>query len=171
MDFDVRTEADGTQTLTIPGSAGLVSISQVGTDNYLNNPMRIFYGLLDKDVEWDGAKGNMTAGMYPVLANDIQVMLNPTGVDGTAYTYEFCDSENSDLFGLTLGEAYVYSGDKLTTGDVQYNSRAVQSPSGVLVYLTRLRHVSTNELDERADYVTQFKSNRWRTLCICFESD
>lgn len=155
----VRTEADGTQTLTIPGSAGLVSISQVGTDNYLNNPMRIFYGLLDKDVEWDGAKGNMTAGMYPVLANDIQVMLNPTGVDGTAYTYEFCDSENSDLFGLTLGEAYVYSGDKLTTGDVQYNSRAVQSPSGVWCISRDLRHVSTNELDERADYVTQFKSN------------
>ena len=155
----VRTETNGTQTLTIPGSAGLVSISQVGTDNYLNNPMRIFYGLLDKDVEWDGAKGNMTAGMYPVLANDIQVMLNPTGVDGTAYTYEFCDSENSDLFGLTLGEAYVYSGDKLTIGNVQYNSRAVQSPSGVWCISRGLKHVPTNELNERADYVTQFKSN------------
>ena len=154
------TDAEGNmQNVYVPGSAGLVSISQVGTANYLNNPMRIFYGLLDKDVEWDGAKGNMKAGMYPVMANDIQVMLNPTGVDGTAYSYEFCDSENSDLFGLTLGEAHVYAGDKLTTGDVQYNSRAVQSPSGVWVIARDLQYVPTNELDERADYVTQFKSN------------
>ena len=154
------TDAEGNmQNVYVPGSAGLVSISQVGTANYLNNPMRIFYGLLDKDVEWDGAKGNMKAGMYPVMANDIQVMLNPTGVDGTAYSYEFCDSENSDLFGLTLGEAHVYAGDKLTTGDVQSNSRAVQSPSGVWVIARDLQYVPTNELDERADYVTQFKSN------------
>ena len=155
----VRTEANGTQTLTIPGSAGLVSISQVGTDNYLNNPMRIFYGLLTEDVKWDGAKGDMKAGMYPVMASDIQVMLNPTGVDGTAYTYEFSDSENSDLFGLTLGEAYVYSGDKLTAEDVQSNSRATQSPSGVWCIARDLQYVPTNELNERADYVTQFKSN------------
>ena len=155
----VRTEANGTQTLTIPGSAGLVSISQVGTGNYLSKPMRIFYGLLTEDVKWDGAKGDMKAGMYPVMANDIQVMLNPTGVDGTAYTYEFCDSENSDLFGLTLGEASVYAGDKLTTSDVQKNSRATQSPSGVWVIARDLQYVPTNELDERADYVTQFKSN------------
>ena len=154
------TDAEGNmQNVYVPGSAGLVSISQVGTANYLDDPMRIFYGLLDKDVEWDGAKGNMKAGMYPVMANDIQVMLNPTGVDGTAYSYEFCDSENSDLFGLTLGEAHVYAGDKLTTGDVQYNSRAVQSPSGVWVIARDLQYVPTNELDERADYVTQFKSN------------
>ena len=156
------TDAEGNmQNVYVPGSAGLVSISQVGTANYLNDPMRIFYGLLDKDVEWDGAKGNMKAGMYPVMANDIQVMLNPTGVDGTAYSYEFCDSENSDLFGLTLGEAHVYAGDKLTTGDVQSNnnSRAVQSPSGVWVIARDLQYVPTNELDERADYVTQFKSN------------
>ena len=155
----VRTEANGTQTLTIPGSAGLVSISQVGTDDYLNNPMRIFYGLLTEDVKWDGAKGDMKAGMYPVMASDIQVMLNPTGVDGTAYTYEFSDSENSDLFGLTLGEASVYAGDKLTAYDVQNNSRATQSPSGVWVIARDLQYVPTNELDERADYVTQFKSN------------
>ena len=154
------TDAEGNmQNVYVPGSAGLVSISQVGTANYLDDPMRIFYGLLDKDVEWDGAKGNMKAGMYPVMANDIQVMLNPTGVDGTAYSYEFCDSENSDLFGLTLGEAHVYAGDKLTTGDVQSNSRAVQSPSGVWVIARDLQRVPTNELDERADYITQFKSN------------
>ena len=154
------TDAEGnTQNITVPGSAGLVSISQVGTANYLDDPMKIYYGLLDKDVEWDGAKGNMTAGMYPVMESDIQVMLNPTGVDGTAYNYEFCDSENSDLFGLTLGEASVYAGDKLTTSDVKYNSRAVQSPSGVWVIARDLQRVPTNELDERADYITQFKSN------------
>ena len=152
----VRTETNGTQTLTIPGSAGLVSISPVGDDGM--NHMNIFYGVLTKEVEWDGAKGNMAAGMYPVLENDINVMLNPTGVDGTAYTYEFCDSENSDIWGLDLGEATVYSGDKLTTSDVQ--SRATISPSGVWTISRYLGYEEMDGLDQRADYVTQFRNNQ-----------
>ena len=154
------TDAEGNmQNVYVPGSAGLVSISQVGTANYLNSPMRIYYGLVNQDVEWDGAKGNMTAGMYPIMAEDIQVMLNPTGVDGTAYAYEFCDSKNSDLFGLTLGEASAYDGDKLTVGDAQSNSRATQSASGIWVIARDLQRVPMTELDQRADYITQFKSN------------
>ena len=84
----VRTEADGTQTLTIPGSAGLVSISTVGDATFLKDgdEIKIFYGLLNSDVDWNGAKavnGKMLAGMYPVMENDLHIMLNPTGVDGT----------------------------------------------------------------------------------------
>ena len=154
------TDAEGNmQNVYVPGSAGLVSISQVGTANYLDDAMRIYYGLVDKDVEWTGAKGNMVAGMYPIMAEDIQVMLNPTGVDGTAYAYEFCDSENSDLFGLTLGEASAYEGEKLTVSDAQSNSRAAQSASGIWVIARDLQRVPMTELDQRADYITQFKSN------------
>ena len=159
----VRTEANGTQTLTIPGSAGLVSISTVGDANYLGEgeQMRIFYGLVDQDVQWDGAKGNMKAGMYPVMAQDLNIMLNPTGVDGTAYTYKFVDSNNESPWGLNLGEATVYSGDKLTAEDVNNveKSRATVSPSGVWTISRELGYEEMHELDERADYITQFKSN------------
>ena len=159
----VRTEANGTQTLTIPGSAGLVSISTVGDANYLgeDEQMRIFYGLVDQDVQWDGAKGNMKAGMYPVMAQDLNIMLNPTGVDGTAYTYKFVDSNNESPWGLNLGEATVYSGDKLTAEDVNNvkKSRATVSPSGVWTISRELGYEEMHELDERADYITQFKSN------------
>ena len=156
----VRTEANGTQTLTIPGSAGLVSISPLSDD--INRPADIFYGLLSEDVAWDGAKaenGKMVAGMYPVLECDINVMLNPTGVDGTAYTYEFRDSENKAPWGLELGDAAVYSGDKLTTGDLDGLSRATTSPSGVWTISRYLGYVPDAELDERAEYVTQFRNN------------
>ena len=156
----VRTETNGTQTLEIPGSAGLVSISPVSND--VNRTANIFYGLLSEDVEWDGAKaenGKMVAGMYPVLDCDLNIMLNPTGVDGTAYTYEFRDSEDKAPWGLKLGEAAVYSGDKLTTSDLDGLSRATVSPSGVWTISRYLDYVPDAELDERADYVTQFRNN------------
>ena len=161
----VRTEANGTQTLTIPGSAGLVSISPLGDNmaEFVNRDATIFYGLLSEDVEWDGAKaenGKMVAGMYPVLENDINVMLNPTGVDGTAYTYEFRDSENETPWGLKLGDASVYSGEKLTIdGNGEVQTRATVSPSGVWTISRYLDKVPEVELDKRADYVTQFRNN------------
>ena len=126
----------------------------------MNDPIKIFYGLLSQDVEWDGAKaenGKMVSGMYPIMEDDIHVMLNPTGVDGTAYTYEFRASDNEKLWGLSLGEAEVYAGDKLTTDNA--NSRATVSPSGIWVIPRELGYVKTNDLDERADYISQFKSN------------
>ena len=157
----VRTEADGTQTLTIPGSAGLVSISPIGNDT--NNEMDIFYGLLSGDVDWDGAKavnGKMVAGMYPVLEDDINVMLNPTGVDGTAYTYEFRDSENENPWGLDLGEASVYAGEKLTAENDEVQTRATVSPSGVWTISRYLGYEeNAQELNKRAEYVTQFRNN------------
>ena len=88
-------------------------------------------------------------------------MLNPTGVDGTAYTYKFVDSNNESPWGLNLGEATVYSGDKLTAEDVNNveKSRATVSPSGVWTISRELGYEEMHELDERADYITQFKSN------------
>ena len=161
----IKDASNGVYTISINGetiqlpmaSAGLVSISPL--ENDLNQRMSIYYGLLTKDVEWDGAKavdGKMAAGMYPVLEKDINVMLNPTGVDGTAYSYEFRDSENETPWGLKLGEASVYAGSKLTVGDL---SRTTVSPSGVWTISRYLDYVPTKDLDERADYVTQFKQN------------
>ena len=161
----IKDASNGVYTISINGetiqlpmaSAGLVSISPLGDD--VNHTANIYYGLLTKDVEWDGAKavdGKMVAGMYPVLEKDINVMLNPTGVDGTAYSYEFRDSENETPWGLKLGEASVYAGDKLTVGNL---SRATVSPSGVWTISRYLDYVPTKDLDERADYVTQFKQN------------
>ena len=162
----VRTEADGTQTLTIPGSAGLVSISTVGDATFLEDgsEIKIFYGLLDSDVDWNGAKavnGKMLAGMYPVMENDLHIMLNPTGVDGTAYNYEFRASDNKELWGLELGEAEVYAGEKLTA-DAAAESRATISQSGIWVIPREVERVETKDLDQRADYIRQFKSNDGR---------
>ena len=161
----IKDASNGVYTISINGetiqlpmaSAGLVSISPLGDD--VNHTANIYYGLLTKDVEWDGAKavdGKMAAGMYPVLEKDINIMLNPTGVDGTAYSYEFRDSENETPWGLKLGEASVYAGDKLTVGDL---SRTTVSPSGVWTISRYLDYVPTKDLDERADYVTQFRDN------------
>ena len=161
----IKDASNGVYTISINGetiqlpmaSAGLVSISPL--ENDINHPSDIYYGLLSEDVEWDGAKavdGKMAAGMYPVLEEDINVMLNPTGVDGTAYSYEFRDSENETPWGLKLGEASVYAGDKLTVGNL---SRATVSPSGIWTISRYLDYVPTKDLDERADYVTQFKQN------------
>ena len=162
----VRTEANGTQTLTIPGSAGLVSISSVGDATFLEkgSEIKIFYGLLDSDVDWNGAKavnGKMLAGMYPVMENDLHIMLNPTGVDGTAYNYEFRASDNKELWGLELGEAEVYAGEKLTA-DAAAESRATISQSGIWVIPREVERVETKDLDQRADYIRQFKSNDGR---------
>ena len=161
----VIAKGDGVYQLTVDGetielpmaSAGLVSISPLEDD--VNRPANIYYGLLSEDVEWDGAKavnGKMVAGMYPVLEKDINIMLNPTRVDGTAYSYEFRDSENETPWGLKLGDASVYAGEKLTVGDL---SRATVSPSGVWTISRYLDYVATKDLDKRADYITQFKKN------------
>ena len=155
------TDAEGNmQNVYVPGSAGLVSISPVGNDT--NNEMDIFYGLLSGDVDWDGAKavnGKMVAGMYPVLEDDINVMLNPTGVDGTAYSYEFRDSENNNPWGLALGEASVYAGEKLTVEKGEVQTRATVSPSGVWTISRYLKYEKAEDLSHRAEYVTQFRNN------------
>ena len=155
------TDAEGNmQNVYVPGSAGLVSISPVGDDT--NNEMDIFYGLLSGDVDWDGAKavnGKMLAGMYPVLEDDINVMLNPTGVDGTAYSYEFRDSENENPWGLALGEASVYAGEKLTAENGEVQTRATVSPSGVWTISRYLKYEKAEDLSHRAEYVTQFRNN------------
>ena len=166
------TDAEGNmQNVYVPGSAGLVSISPVSND--VNRTANIFYGLLSEDVEWDGAKaenGKMVAGMYPVLDCDLNIMLNPTGVDGTAYTYEFRDSEDKAPWGLKLGEAAVYSGDKLTTSDLDGLSRATVSPSGVWTISRYLDYVPDAELDERADYVTQFRNNNNQAYAFALQA-
>ena len=173
----IKDASNGVYTISINGetiqlpmaSAGLVSISPL--ENDINHPSDIYYGLLSEDVEWDGAKavdGKMVAGMYPVLEKDINVMLNPTGVDGTAYSYEFRDSENETPWGLKLGEASVYAGDKLTVGNL---SRATVSPSGVWTISRYLDYVPTKDLDERADYVTQFRDNRDKAYAFALQAN
>ena len=172
----IKDASNGVYTISINGetiqlpmaSAGLVSISPLGDD--VNHTANIYYGLLTKDVEWDGAKavdGKMAAGMYPVLEEDINVMLNPTGVDGTAYSYEFRDSENETPWGLKLGEASVYAGDKLTVND----TRATVSPSGIWTISRYLDYVPTKDLDERADYVTQFRDNRDKAYAFALQAN
>lgn len=151
----VRDESGQEQSIYIPNSADLVSIQDAQDD--LNRDLDIFYGLVKTDVEWDGAKavnGKMVAGMYPVLEKDVEIMLNPTGVDGTAYTFDFRDSDNKTPWGLTLDEIQPYTGDKLTVA-----TRAASSASGIWVLPRHIQRVDLNELDERADYITQFKSN------------
>ena len=173
----IKDASNGVYTISINGetiqlpmaSAGLVSISPLGDD--VNHTANIYYGLLTKDVEWDGAKavdGKMVAGMYPVLEKDINVMLNPTGVDGTAYSYEFRDSENETPWGLKLGEASVYAGGKLTTDDL---SRATVSPSGIWTISRYLDYVPTKDLDERADYVTQFRDNKDNAYAFALQAN
>lgn len=103
----------------------------------------------------------MLAGMYPVMENDLHIMLNPTGVDGTAYNYEFRASDNKELWGLELGEAEVYAGEKLTA-DAAAKSRATISQSGIWVIPREVERVETKDLDQRADYIRQFKSNDGR---------
>lgn len=112
----------------------------------------------------------MVAGMYPVLDCDLNIMLNPTGVDGTAYTYEFRDSEDKAPWGLKLGEAAVYSGEKLTTSDLGGLSRATVSPSGVWTISRYLDKVPNAELDKRADYVTQFRNNNNQAYAFALQA-
>ena len=146
----VRDEKGQEQSIYIPNSADLVSIQDAKDDQ---THFDIFYGLINTAVDWDGAKavnGKMEAGMYPVLEKDVQIMLNPTGVDGTAYKFDFRASDNAELWGLTFGDVQPYAGAKLT--------RAT-SASGVWVLPRDIKRVELNELDERADYITQFKQN------------
>lgn len=146
----VRDEKGQEQSIYIPNSADLVSI-QDAKDDQTN--FDIYYGLINTAVDWDGAKavnGKMEAGMYPVLDRDVEIMLNPTGVDGTAYKFDFRASDNAELWGLTFGDVQPYAGAKLT--------RAA-SASGVWVLPRDIKRVELNELDERADYITQFKQN------------
>ena len=155
----IKDASNGVYTISINGetiqlpmaSSALVGIQDVKDEN--ENNYQIFYGLLTNAVDWDGAKatnGKMVAGMYPVLDRDVKVMLNPTGVDATDYNFEFRASDNVALWGLKFGDMEPYAGEKLT--------RAA-SESGIWVLPREIDRVDLNELNERADYITQFKEN------------
>ncbi len=145
--------ADGSeQSIVLPTSADLISISQVMVDEY-DGEHDIFYGLVKTDVEWDGAKavdGKMLAGMYPTIDEEILVMLNPTGVDGTLYSFDFKDTDGVKPWGLEVGDIKPYTGEKLTR---------TASASGIWVLPREIKRIPLNELNERADFSTQFKSN------------
>ncbi|WP_455665741.1 PL29 family lyase N-terminal domain-containing protein [Phocaeicola sp.] len=144
----VRDKDGKEQSIYVPNSADLVSIAPALGESTCD--FTIYYGLLTSEVEWTGAKGKMAKGMYPTLDRDVQMMLNPTGVDGTAYKFEFKGSDDKALWGLTLKDAEPYDGEKMT--------RAA-SASGVWTLPRDIEYVKTEELNERADYVTQFKKN------------
>ena len=148
----VRDENGVEQTIFIPTSPTLVGIEEVRDDK---KSLDIFYGIVNQAVDWDGTKGGadkkMQAGMYPVLEDSVKVMLNPTGVDATAYKFDFRASDNKELWGLTFGDMIPYVGEKLT--------RAVSSENGIWVLPREIARVELNELNARADYVTQFKKN------------
>ena len=150
--INVRDDKGQMQSIYVPNSANLLSI-EPAKDNQSCN-FNIYYGVLTADAAWDGHKavnGKMEKGMYPTLDRDVNVLLNPAGVDATAYTFDFKGSDNKELWGLTFGEMKPYEGAKLT--------RAA-SASGIW---TLPRSIERVELDEynakRAQYVTQFKSN------------
>ncbi|MBV4064076.1 DUF4988 domain-containing protein [Phocaeicola vulgatus] len=149
------TEANGEpKTIFIPNSADLVSIQDARDSQAPYGGYDIFYGLVNADVDWNGHKavnGKMQAGMYPVLDRDIEIMLNPTGVDGTAYNFDFTDSDNKKPWGLELAEIQPYAGGKLT--------RAASSEGGIWVLPRHIERVPLEALNERADYITQFKAN------------
>ena len=154
----VRDEDGVEQTIFVPTCPILVGIQDV-KDRV--RPLDIFYGVVNQAVDWDGAKGGaekkMQAGMYPVLEEDVQVVLNPTGVDATAYRFDFRASDNKELWGLTFNDMVPYDGDTLLT--VPARTRAVSSESGIWVLPREVARVELNELNARADYVTQFKKN------------
>ena len=149
------TEANGEpKTIFIPNSADLVSIQDARDSQAPYGGYDIFYGLVNADVDWNGHKavnGKMQAGMYPVLDRDIEIMLNPTGVDGTAYNFDFTDSDNKKPWGLELAEIQPYAGGKLT--------RTASSEGGIWVLPRHIERVPLEALNERADYITQFKAN------------
>ena len=150
----VRDENGVEQTIFIPTSPTLVGIEEVRDDK---KPLDIFYGVVYQAVDWDGTKGGadkkMQTGMYPVLEEDVKVMLNPTGVDATAYRFDFRASDNKELWGLTFNDMVPYAGEKLLA------TRAVSSENGIWVLPREVARVELNELNARADYVTQFKQN------------
>ena len=159
----VRDEKGQEQSIYIPNSADLVSIQEAKDSQ--GGELDIFYGLVKTPVDWNGAKavnGKMEAGMYPVLEKDVQIMLNPTGVDGTAYEFEFRNSDNQKPWGLELGEIRPYSGALLT--------RAASSASGIWELPRHIQRIDLNGLDERADYITQFKSNDGDTYAFALNA-
>ena len=150
----VRDENGVEQTIFVPTCPALVGIEEVRDDK---KPLDIFYGVVYQAVDWDGTKGGadkkMQTGMYPVLEEDVKVMLNPTGVDATAYRFDFRASDNKELWGLTFNDMVPYVGEKLLA------TRAVSSENGIWVLPREVARVELNELNARADYVTQFKQN------------
>ena len=139
------------KSFPIVGKAFFVTIDTNRKDE--SHDYQIFYGILTNGVDWNGAKavdGKMVAGMYPVLERDVKVMLNPTGVDATDYNFEFRASDNVALWGLKFGDMEPYAGEKLTR---------TASESGIWVLPREIDRVDLNELNERADYITQFKEN------------
>ena len=150
----VRDENGVEQTIFVPTCPALVGIEEVRDDK---KPLDIFYGVVYQAVDWDGTKGGadkkMQTGMYPVLEEDVKVMLNPTGVDATAYRFDFRASDNKELWGLTFNDMVPYAGDKLLA------TRAVSSENGIWELPREVARVELNELNARADYVTQFKQN------------
>ena len=154
----IKDASNGVYTISINGetiqlpmaSSALVGIQDVKDESH---DYQIFYGILTNGVDWNGAKavdGKMVAGMYPVLERDVKVMLNPTGVDATDYNFEFRASDNVALWGLKFGDMEPYAGEKLTR---------TASESGIWVLPREIDRVDLNELNERADYITQFKEN------------
>ena len=59
-------------------------------------------------------------------------------------------------------------GGKLTTDDL---SRATVSPSGIWTISRYLDYVPTKDLDERADYVTQFRDNRDKAYAFALQAN
>lgn len=146
----VRDKDGQEQSIYIPNSADLVSIEAAkGETGFSYN---IYYGILQQAKDWKGAKaveGKMEAGMYPTLDRDVNVLLNPVGVDATAYTFDFRGSDNKELWGLTFGDMVPYSGEKLT--------RAVSSASGLWTLPRTIQRVTLENYKDRPDYITQFR--------------
>lgn len=159
----VRDKDGQEQSIYIPNSADLVSIEAAkGETGFSYN---IYYGILQQAKDWKGAKaveGKMEAGMYPTLDRDVNVLLNPVGVDATAYTFDFRGSDNKELWGLTFDDMVPYSGEKLT--------RAVSSASGLWTLPRTIQRVTLENYKDRPDYVTQFKKNDSQSYALAMNA-
>lgn len=159
MQQDAQGNNLGFQSIVLPQSGTLFSINTPSTNGETH---AIYYGLLNKAIDWKGAKANngvysasntgkMKAGMYPTLDADLLVQLNPSDVDAEAYSFEFKGSDNKDIWGLSFGTLKPYTGAKLT--------RATTSESGLWTLPRDIKFVELKDYEDRPDYVGQFKRN------------
>lgn len=190
-DGSVITNADGSakfESILLPKSGVLLSIAPATVQN-MNDVMegeledsefetmsnglqqyKIFYGILNKEVDWKGAKANsgaykdsntgkMGAGMYATMDRDVQLLLNPTDVDATTYDFAFASTDNTPLWGLSFKTPQPYVG-KMTAPILPDMTRAASSTNGIWTLPRNVEYVADlSGNHNRANYVQQFKKN------------
>ena len=161
----------GFQSITLPVSGTLMSITpELNGQNYAQN-FKIYYGILEADQAWTGHKavgGKMLAGMYPTMDRDIKMQLNPSDVDANNYNWSFVSTDASDeLWGLEFGTPSPWAG-KATV-----ETRAIASPNGLWSLPREIEMYTFNSSTGhgREDYAGQFKSNDGKKYLFALEGE